>query len=158
MLVFDYTKCTGCRSCEIACSFAKYSECNPSKARIHIVRMERYGINVPVVCQQCEKPPCKEACPTEAIYRDEKINAWRVSESKCIGCRRCVMACPFGAISVYAEEGYASKCDLCDGEPRCVRACEEEALLYVTREALQNRRKRVESIKKLCINLASNIR
>lgn len=153
MLVIDYTKCTGCRSCEIACSFAKNGECNPSKARLHIVRMKRYGINVPLVCQQCEKPLCKEACPTGAIYRGEKINAYKVSESKCIGCRACVLACPFGSISVFAEEGYATKCDLCDGEPRCARACEEGAILYVTGEALQNRRKRLESIRKLCKSL-----
>lgn len=149
MIVIDYTKCSGCRSCEIACSFHKYKECNPSMAKIHVIRLERFLINIPLLCQQCETPFCREICPTGAIYKDKKTCAWKISTVKCIGCKLCAMACPIGVISIHAKDGVASKCDLCDGDPKCVRACTEGALIYVEKDALQSRKKHLESVRKL---------
>lgn len=136
----DPSKCTGCRSCEIACSFKKLRECNPSRARIHVISDRVQGINLPLVCQQCRDAPCMKACPTHAIYEDKKTHANVVDENKCIGCRQCVLACPFGAIDVYLDLGHSFKCDLCGGNPACVEACEEGALTFVE-EAVENRDK-----------------
>jgi Fe-S-cluster-containing hydrogenase component 2 len=137
IIMVDPSKCTGCRSCEIACSFEKLRECNPSRARIHVVCNRITGKNLPVVCQQCRDAPCKAVCPTKAIYEDEKTHAIVVNKNKCIGCRQCVMACPFGAIDVFLDIGHSFKCDLCDGNPQCVEACTENALTFIeeTRES-----------------------
>jgi carbon-monoxide dehydrogenase iron sulfur subunit len=136
----DPQRCTGCRSCEIACSFENLGECNPSRARIHIISDRIRGINLPLVCQQCRDAPCKAACPTGALAEDPVTHAVVVHETKCIGCRQCVLACPFGAIDVYQDMGHSFKCNLCNGTPQCVEACEEDALTFVE-EARENRDK-----------------
>ena len=70
-------------------------------------------------------------CPVKAIYRDEDLNRVMVDYDKCIGCRSCVTVCPFGAMSFNAIDGRVFKCDVCDGDPQCVRFCEEKAVDYV---------------------------
>lgn len=137
-------RCTGCRTCEIACSLHNYGECNPARARIFIVRTQRDGVvtTVPVVCQQCAKPLCLDLCPSQAITRDVRTNALVVNETRCLGCRTCVLVCPFGASSVDPRIGTAQKCDLCGGDPRCVEVCPREALTFVKSDEEAIRRKR----------------
>ena len=64
----------------------------------------------PMTCQQCDDAPCISVCKTEALSRDDK-NVVKVDSSKCIGCRMCVMACPFGNMSYHWEQNTAIKCD-----------------------------------------------
>ena len=63
VLFIDFEKCTGCRTCEVACSLRNEGICNPALSRITIVKWEEMGIDVPMVCQQCENPPCRSVCP-----------------------------------------------------------------------------------------------
>jgi len=132
VLMVDIEKCTGCRICEIACSLHNAKVCNPSKSRIHVLKWDRYGISIPLLCQQCETPLCEKVCPTKATYRDTKTKALLVNHDLCIGCRQCVMICPFGGSSWDAEEGIILRCDLCKGDPVCVKLCPTGALEYVT--------------------------
>jgi Fe-S-cluster-containing hydrogenase component 2 len=115
----------------MVCSLFHESEINPTKARINVITWEQDGIDIPVVCQQCEDPPCAEICPTNAIYRDKTTGAMLINEQACIGCRMCIHACPFGAPSVRGNTGEVIKCDLCGGEPLCVEFCEPKALQYL---------------------------
>lgn len=134
LITVDYEKCTGCRICELACSFSLAKEFNPARSRIKIIRSEEEGIvyTIPVLCQQCENAPCMQLCPiSQALYRDPKSGTVMVNEDRCIGCRKCVYVCPFGAISVDPDKGFAVKCMHCDGEPKCVELCPKEALCYV---------------------------
>ncbi|MCL5735724.1 MAG: 4Fe-4S dicluster domain-containing protein [Actinobacteria bacterium] len=144
----DIEKCTGCRTCELACSLHNYGECNPSRSRIFVVRDQDEGLitTVPVVCQQCEKPLCLNMCPAQAISRDPETHAVVIDEDKCLGCRTCVYVCPFGAPSVDPRLGVAQKCDLCGGSPSCVAICPKKALSYVgaEEESLRRKRTRVE--------------
>jgi len=145
-LVLNMDECTGCRACEMACSLKHFGEGNPARALIKIVRYEKMGeylIPVPMICQQCETPMCEAVCPVKAISLDEKTGAYVVDEKKCLGCRMCVAACPFGAIEVDPQKKTSSKCDLCGGDPMCVKYCAYEAIAWLPEEEIgwENRRK-----------------
>jgi carbon-monoxide dehydrogenase iron sulfur subunit len=131
VLVLDYTKCTGCRECELVCSIQHEGVSNPARSRIKVVKMEWEGRYVPVVCQQCESAPCISICPVKAISRDESLNRVAVNYDICIGCRMCIAICPFGGMSFDMLAQKVMKCDFCDGDPQCVRFCETKAIRYV---------------------------
>lgn len=129
-LVSHSEKCTGCRICELACSTAKENTINPRKARIHVVTAYPGILDNAVVCRQCEKPPCVGVCPVGALSIDEKTRAILVDESTCTGCERCEDACPYGAVTMhqYDRNKTATICDLCHGDPACVKWCPFAAL------------------------------
>ncbi|MEW6039970.1 MAG: 4Fe-4S dicluster domain-containing protein [Elusimicrobiota bacterium] len=148
-LLIDSDKCTGCRNCELACSFRWDNYFKPSDAAIAVVKYEDKSINLPVVCQHCTKPVCVEVCMTGAIKRDEKTKTVFIDESKCTGCKVCVSTCPFGAMSFITSRGIARKCDLCeplrkerpDSVPEkniteCIRLCPYNAIELVSEEKL----------------------
>jgi carbon-monoxide dehydrogenase iron sulfur subunit len=144
MLVVDYEKCTGCRLCEMACSVFHVRASNPAKSAVRIVKSEGKGLNVPVICQQCEEPACANICPVQAISRDEDTEAMVVDDDLCVGCRMCIVACPFGAVTLDRDRRQAIKCDLCGGvEPWCARFCEPGALTYKLPPAVSLDKKRV---------------
>ena len=150
VLQVDIENCVGCRTCEVACSLRNAGESNPTRSRIRIIRYERAGKfhnYVPMVCQQCSDPLCMEACPVNAISKSEETGALVVDEEACVGCRICAMACPIGGINIDPVTDKAMKCDLCGGDPECVRHCEPEALRYVTRDVLDLELKRSKSQK-----------
>lgn len=144
MLVVTPQKCTGCRICEQMCSFHHTGTFNPALSRIKVVRWETDGIDVPMTCFQCEEPLCAQACPTHAIYRDQATGAMKTRDSACMHCRFCVMACPFGGTSV-GSEGRIIRCDLCEGDPSCVRFCQTGALAFVRMDLADASRKREEA-------------
>lgn len=97
-LSIDALKCTACRACELACSFAKEGVFSPTLSRIQIVQVHSAGVNVPIVCVNCADAPCIPACPVGAVYRDLRVPVVRIKEDECIGCGACITACPFGAV------------------------------------------------------------
>lgn len=120
--------CTGCSRCVYVCSAVKEGSFFPSRSRIHLNNFPLQGYSVPSICFQCEKPECLEACPEEAISRNEQ-DVVVVEAEKCNGCGECVQACPYGMI--WQEEGgLACKCDYCAGDPACVKECYPRALVY----------------------------
>ena len=147
ILVVDVEKCSGCRICELACSWFHEEEFNPAKARLSIVSWKKAAIHYPMICEQCEKAPCKEVCPTDAIYKDEESGAWKVDEKKCIGCKFCSLVCPLGAISFFEEKRGAIKCDLCDGDPQCVKFCPMDAIEFVEEDKVGLKKKRISAEK-----------
>ena len=130
MLTVDHSKCTGCRLCEIVCSAKKTGSVNPHRARIAVIRWEQACVDMPMICQQCEAAPCMLVCPVKALSMDGELMRVVVDYDLCIGCRFCVAACPFGAMSMDPATRKMVKCDLCDGEPTCVKFCETKALQY----------------------------
>ncbi len=120
-LNINQQNCTGCRACEVACSFKHHQEFNPAKSNIHVSIYAEEASFVPLTCTQCAIPKCKEVCPTGALQKSEFAGApvIKVIEEKCVGCKMCMLACPFGCITVHTN-GCAHKCDLCEGEPECV--------------------------------------
>lgn len=130
MILINPKVCTGCRVCESLCSLVHDGEINPSRSRIRIIRWEIKGIDIPVTCQQCDEAPCQEACPTKAIRRNPITKAVETKEELCIRCHMCALVCPFGA-NLISPEGKVLRCDLCQGDPECVKLCETKAIQYI---------------------------
>jgi Fe-S-cluster-containing hydrogenase component 2 len=109
---------------------------NPKKSRITVTRSHEDYMDYPVACRQCEDTPCIKACPEKvsALSKDENTGAIKVNEEKCIVCKMCIKACPYNAIKIHPTEKYVLICDLCGGDPQCVKHCPEEALFYLERE------------------------
>jgi carbon-monoxide dehydrogenase iron sulfur subunit len=157
MLVVDPSKCAGCRMCEVVCSLQKEGKCNPIQARVAVTILDEEGFYMPVICQQCDEAWCRAACPAAAIYRDEKLNRLVVNQDRCVGCRICNSACPFGAISYSHLTGKAFKCDLCDGAPTCVEFCPTGALQFVERDPTI-RDKRTAIVRKVMTACANEVK
>ena len=169
-VVADPKKCIGCKVCEVACSLAHAAPevktagamDTPIIPRLTLVRVPE--VTMPVQCRHCEDAPCANACPVGAIvqHRDAIV----VNEDICMGCKTCMMACPFGAIDlvpVYRdgavvlqnlqdvsggvpeikEKLVAKKCDLCFARPAgpaCVECCPAQALSVVSLKQEKKRR------------------
>ena len=130
-LVIDPGKCTGCKQCELACSYVKEGVFNPAKSRIRVFDFHHEARFVPYTCTQCDEAWCMRACPVDAISVDAATGAKVVSDALCVGCKVCTVACPFGTINYNVDSGKVIKCDLCEGEPECAKACPTEAITYV---------------------------
>ena len=83
-----------------------------------------------MTCLQCEAAACLEVCPTGALRRDPVTRAVIVDKTLCRGCKVCMIACPFGCIHFEGKRCVAAKCDLCQGNPKCVKNCMAKALYY----------------------------
>lgn len=145
MLLINPDKCTGCGLCEAFCSFRAERAVGPAKARITVCRWEEEGVFIPFTCLQCERPVCLEVCPVGAIRRNSATRAMEIDQGRCLGCKTCVMACPFGGVAFDRDRGTAVKCDLCQGAPECAKICPTGAIQYVRDErvALDKRREAV---------------
>lgn len=131
-LLITPTRCTGCRTCEIACAFSHPGRGGrPGRSAIRAYLYKTPDVGTPVVCLQCETAACVEVCPTAALQRDEATGAVVVQADRCIKCRSCVYACPFGNMSFDEANDRVVKCDLCGGEPRCAQFCPTRTLEYV---------------------------
>ena len=99
-MVIDLKRCYGCYACVMACKTANHTPPEVFWARLLKGEMGKFPNTVrqslPVLCMQCEEPSCLEVCPTGAtIQLDDGIVI--VDQEKCMGCKYCMMACPYGA-------------------------------------------------------------
>ncbi|MFC1953233.1 4Fe-4S dicluster domain-containing protein [Chloroflexota bacterium] len=144
VLVVDTERCTGCRKCEMVCSIFHTGTSNPSRSRIRVLSLDHIGFYLPMSCQNCDKPFCTEVCPAKACHRDPKTNKVIIDKTTCIGCKTCILACPFGVPSFDKIESISIKCDFCDGDPQCVACCDTKAIDYIDVDQVgANRRREV---------------
>lgn len=136
-LFIDPSRCIGCRACEAACR-----ECDSHKGESMVmVDFVDRGMSMatqPTVCMHCEDPvaPCAQVCPAVAILITPEGVVQQADPSRCIGCRNCVYACPFGVPKFDVEAKLMKKCNLCydrtaEGlQPWCAQVCPTQALWY----------------------------
>lgn len=132
--------CLGCHLCEYNCAFANSGLTDMVKAlkgkkifpRIKVDGDDK--IHFAVSCRHCENPLCVKCCISGALHIEN--GAVCIDKNKCVGCLSCIMACPYGALSI-SENKTAQKCELClknaCGEPACVKGCPNRAIVYEER-------------------------
>ena len=134
-LVSDPTTCVGCRTCEIVCSLGHDDICQPSLARISTTYDPQHSLAklavMPNICRQCNMADCFLACEYGALTLDPKTGARIIDPSKCEGCGECFAACPYNMIVENEARGTYTKCDLCGGDPQCVKYCPADALKFI---------------------------
>lgn len=160
-MVVDLDKCNGCKVCETVCReennvpFWNEPSYDAYWIRVAEVKQDRPGLPaaqerpIPLLCAHCDDPPCAHVCPTKATFKRED-GLVLIDEHRCIGCRYCVIACPYHARSMIFRDndvrtnkdvpklmrGVASKCTFCvhridDGRlPACVEKCPHNALSF----------------------------
>jgi Fe-S-cluster-containing dehydrogenase component/formate-dependent nitrite reductase membrane component NrfD len=136
--VIDHTKCIGCHACSTACKSENQVPLSVNRTYVKYVDVgvfphARRAFQV-TRCNQCDDPPCTQACPTGAMYaREDGIVDF--DKNICIGCKACIAACPYDAIFINPEDHAAEKCNFCAHrldiglEPACVVVCPTEAIL-----------------------------
>lgn len=133
-LLIDPGKCTGCVQCELACSYENEGLFMPAKSRIRVFTFHHEGRFVPYTCTQCAEAWCMHACPVDAIVLNAQTGAKDIVDARCVGCKVCTIACPFGTVNYNEATGKVIKCDLCGGDPACAKACPTEAITWVDAE------------------------
>ncbi len=148
VLLLQPEKCVDCHNCQLACSLAHEGVFSPTKSCISVLA-SKLKFSVPLTCLQCKEPACATVCTTGALSKNQETGRVDYDKSKCIGCRLCVAACPFGNISYSTDAGKVYKCDTCDGDPSCAKVCPTGAISWVDENEETLERKKVISEKLL---------
>lgn len=145
----DLVKCTGCKTCVIACKDAhslpvgtnyrkviEFVEGDWKKDASGAWVQDVSGYYVPIACNECADPACVKICPTKAHFKRESDGLVLIDEKKCIGCGACAQACPYGAPVLDETAHKMHKCDACADRlaqgllPICVEACPQRAIEF----------------------------
>jgi anaerobic carbon-monoxide dehydrogenase iron sulfur subunit len=136
-LKISSNKCTGCQLCQLACSAAKNANFGVRRSRVQVSRQKGSKERI-IVCRQCKRCKCIEACNYDAFKKDEKTGAVFIDKNECQACFACIDACPFKAVRIDHEEKIPMVCDLCGGNPPCVSICYAGALKTIdTKNSVQ---------------------
>lgn len=158
-MVIDLNQCVGCDNCTVACKLDNETGAGIRWGRVVEEEAGQFPavkrIYLPLLCMHCEEAECVKVCPTQATYKDEH-GIVRIDYEKCMGCKYCIVACPFNARyfneaekppagvpvmgSGNERKGAVEKCDFCydrlaEGrKPRCVEVCPYEARFFGDRD------------------------
>ena len=139
--IIDIRKCIGCRSCFVACKAENNTPLRTDWR--YVVERERGAYPTPkrefisLSCNHCDDPACMKSCPVDAITKRDDDGVVLIDQDKCIGCRYCMFACPYGAPRIDTDTGKVSKCTMCVHRldagltPACATACLTGAIQFV---------------------------
>ncbi len=130
-LTIAESRCIGCLLCQVACAYRHFGVFAAGRSRIKVEQItDGNFIKVNVrVCRFCRVKHCVNACSRGALHVVGDVV--ELDTSRCDRCYSCVVACPYGAISIDPTTGYPLICDLCDGDPECVKWCPVHAIEYI---------------------------
>ena len=139
-MVIDLRRCIGCHACTVACKAEFDVPLGENRAWVEYVDKGVYP-NVgrsflPRLCNQCSEPPCVRVCPTNATYKRQQDGIVVIDSGLCIGCKYCILACPYDARFLNPVTGVAEKCDFCIHRvsqglvPACVNTCVGGARIF----------------------------
>jgi anaerobic carbon-monoxide dehydrogenase iron sulfur subunit len=143
MIVVNEQRCLACKTCVVECAMAHSDSETLAEAlqsgsrpqpRVHVEAAGAGGL--PLQCRHCQDAPCITICPTHALDRANQDSPVLVDAERCIGCKFCMIVCPFGVIDLSLDGKAAVKCDLCitrtqaGQEPACVAGCPTGALKF----------------------------
>jgi len=144
----DMSKCTGCKTCQVACkdmnnlevgrNFRRVSEyAGGTWKEVHGAwQQDVFAYYVSIACNHCAEPACVEVCPKGALAKRADNGLVLIDQNKCIGCRDCEDACPYGAPQYNRAIRRMTKCDGCQdrlaagAQPNCVDACPQRAIEF----------------------------
>ncbi len=132
-MVMDVRRCTGCQACTVACKAENEVPLGVFRTHVRYYEIGEFPnvrrARLQHICNHCEKPRCVPVCPTGASQqRDDGIVF--VDYQKCIGCKSCMAACPYGARFIHPDLKVADKCTFCMHRvdtgvvPACVQTCQ----------------------------------
>lgn len=154
-IVPDEKLCVACKTCVIQCAMVHSSaDCladamdagSGAQGRIYIESVD--STPMPMQCRQCPDAPCIAVCPKDAMTRLSPDSPVLVDADACIGCRFCMIACPYGSIEMSRHRKIVVKCDQCvscesPGGPACVESCPTGALKFVEGDEDEDEGKKV---------------
>ncbi len=130
-ITIDSSLCTGCGACQLICSLYTHGVINP---HIGLIKLEADDFVMrPSLCHQCGNPFCLKVCPRDAIKKANGVVT--INREKCIGCKICQRYCPYDAIIIKDKKAY--KCELCGGDPQCVKVCGTGALSICNKKGVE---------------------
>jgi Fe-S-cluster-containing dehydrogenase component len=138
-IIQDMDRCIGCLSCEVYCKENKQLPEGPKLCQIimlgrRVIRDLPREAYVYMGCFHCQNAACVAACPTRAVKKRESDGIVYVEPDLCVGCKACMVACPWGAAQWDPQKEKAVKCDLCKDrmdqglKPVCVTVCTTQCL------------------------------
>ncbi|HMF96120.1 MAG TPA: NrfD/PsrC family molybdoenzyme membrane anchor subunit [Vicinamibacterales bacterium] len=135
----DLRKCIGCHACTIACKAEHDIPIGVNRCWVKTVETGTFPstrrLFFPVLCNQCDAAPCARICPTNALYR-RRDGIVDLHGDACIGCRACMVACPYDQLFIDPNTRTAEKCNFCanrvenDLLPACVSVCPTECRIF----------------------------
>jgi Fe-S-cluster-containing dehydrogenase component len=141
LIYTDPTKCTACHACEIACKAKNQVPAGATLGKIvvmgpKLINGQPRMSSLFIPCFHCEDAWCLNACPVGAIRKRSQDGLVYILRELCVGCKSCILACPWHIPQWDAAAGKAMKCDLCMDridaglEPACVAVCPTDALHF----------------------------
>lgn len=130
--IYNPNTCTGCNACKIACQDAH--GLNTYQFFRNVLYLEEFHHFISISCNHCQDAACVKACSNGAMVKEGEITVHY--QDRCIGCGKCMNACPYQAISLSKKHGWAQKCDSCQElrkegkDPVCVASCPTHSLAY----------------------------
>lgn len=143
-MVLREHRCIDCELCKRACVEQNHVPDYGFRTTILEVKLDHgpeFGSDrtfMPILCNHCNNPPCVRVCPTTATWKDEKTGIVRMNNKRCIGCKTCMIACPYNARYFNEEIRSVDKCDFCwesrlskgNDTPACVEACPADVRVF----------------------------